>query len=421
MKDKKLRNYIILIVLLIIGLIYIETNKKEPVNWSPTFINTDKNPYGTYICYDLLKDVFPMGKIRASRYPITNELKYFEENSSNDYVQIEKVNQPSYRNISYIFINQYFDAPLLDYNLNVGIDALDIKNLLTFVREGNDVFIAAERISPILLDTLRLTIKHQWTSSDSIYRFTDLDNKEYAFKGVDKRQFYITKADSCNLTMRTLVESKNNKHAVFVKIKYGKGFIYLHSMPVVFSNVELLKLNKYDFAFKCLSYLPKSNDIIWDEYLKQGRVGEYSSFRVIWDSPVLLISYSIVLIAGLLFVFFRSKRTQRIIPVIEPPKNTSMEFLDTMSNLYYQKQAYESIIEKRHSYFLDIIRTRYYLRTETIDDNFISDLNQKSGVSVSVIKDIFALYGDMQLMYNVSNTALLKYSQKLEQFYREMK
>ena len=407
MKDKKLRNYIILIVLLIIGLAYVEANKKEPVDWSPTFINTDKNPYGTYICYDLLKDVFPTEKIRMSRYPITNELKYIEKSGS-------------YKNTSYVLISESFDDAN-NYESQIKVDSLDVKNLLAFVNEGNNVFIAAEKVSPILLDTLKLKIKHEWSSDDLTFVFTDLGNKEYTFRSMNRGQFYITEADSCNLSMRTLAKSKNKDHAVFVKIKYGQGFIYLHSMPVVFSNIELLNTHKYDFAFKCLSYLPKSDNIIWDEYLKQGRVGENSYFRVVWNHPALLMSYAIVLIAGLLLVCFRSKRTQRIIPVVNPPQNTSLEFLDTMSNLYYQKQAYESIIDKRHSYFLDTIRTRYYLRTETIDDEFIMNLTKKSGVAEDVIKDIFALHSNMNNMYNVSNTALLKYSQKLEQFYKEMK
>ncbi len=420
MKDKKLTKYIILIVLLFVALVYIETNKKEPVSWEPTFINTDKNPYGTYICYDLLKEVFPTGAIKESRFPITNELKYVESNGYSNRKQFEQVKQPFYKNTSYIFINHTFGNNF-DYTQKEGVDKLDIKNLLSFVEEGNNAFITGERISSILLDSLKLKIEREWSSPDSIYTFTGLDQKEYALRGVKGGQFFIVKRDSCDLTMRTLVESKKEKRAIFVKIKYGEGFIYLHSMPVVFSNVNLLKSNKYDFAFKCLSYLPKTDNIIWDEYLKQGRVGEHSSFRVIWNHPALLVSYFIVIFGGLLFVLFRSKRTQRIIPVVEPPKNTSLEFLDTISNLYYQKQAYESIIDKRHSYFLDVVRTRYYLRTETIDDEFMNNLHLKSGVALDVIKSIFESRNYISHLYHVDNNALLRYNEKLEQFYREMK
>lgn len=421
MKDKKIRKYMILIALLFLGLIFVEMNRKEPLNWEPTFINTDKNPYGTYICYDLLKDVFPESQIWESRYAITNELEYVDENENSYYERSSQ--NPLFENTSYVFINRNFDSNngLYGAPSASGIDKLDVKNLLKFVEEGNNAFIAAEKMSNILLDTLKLKIETEWSSPDSIYIFNDLRAKEFAFRGVRRGQHYIVPKDSCALEMRTLVQSKNYGRAIFVKIRHGKGYIYLHSMPIAFSNIELLKLHKYDFAFACLSYLPKSNNIIWDEYLKQGRVGEYSSFRVIWNHPALLFVYFILLFGGIIFMLFRAKRTQRIIPVVEPPKNSSVEFLNTISNLYYKKQSYASIVEKRHNYFLEMVRSKYYLSTEKTDEEFFKNLSLKSGVNISIIEDVFASREYIKHQYNVSNSALLRYNSKLEEFYREMK
>lgn len=420
MKDKKIRKYILFIIILLVGLVFIEMNKKEPVNWNPTFVNSDKNPYGTYICYDLLKDVFPQSDIYESRQPITNELYYINEGG---YEHDDK--EPMFQNTSYIFIIQQLGARIsyFEQHESMDIDKLDVKNLLRFVENGNNVFIAAEKISPLLSDTLMIDIEQEWSGqSPTTYVFTDLNNKkEYTIEGVRGAKTYIEKKDSCKLYTRTLARSKDGEKDIFVKIQFGKGYIYLHSMPTAFSNVKLLKTDQYDFAFSCLSYLPKTDNIIWDEYLKQGRIGEYSSFRVIWNHPALLIGFYIVIFGLLLFVLFKSKRTQRIIPVVKPPRNTSLEFLETISNLYYQKQAYESIAEKRQNYFLDKVRKHYYLRTETIDDEFISTLSMKSGVTVEAIERIFRLYKDIQNDHYVTNTLLIKYNEALENFYRSMK
>lgn len=422
MKDKKIKIYVIFIALLCLGLVFVEMNRKQEVNWEPTFINSDKNPYGTYICYNLLNDVFPKSNVWESRYAITNELEYVIDEQGSSYYDYSE-EEPLYENTSYIFISKNFGENQQSYYAPkpFGVDKLDIKNLLNFVEEGNNAFIAAEKMSPLLLDSLKLEIKTEWSSSDSIYTFNDLKAKEFAFRGIQKGQHYIVAKDSCSLEMRTLVQSKRLKRAIFVKIKHGKGYIYLHSMPIVFTNVELLKLHKYDFAFTCLSYLPKNNNIIWDEYLKQGRVGEYSSFRVIWNHPALLYTYFILLFGGLIFVLFRIKRMQRIIPVIEPPVNNSIEFLDTISNLYYKKQAYESIAEKRHNYFLEMIRSRYYLSTENADDEFKKNLSLKSGVNINIINNIFELRNVIKQEYYVSNSSLLRYNNTLEEFYRQMK
>lgn len=420
MRNNKIRKYFIFIAILLIVMVFAEINKKVPVDWTPTFINVDKNPYGTYICYDLLKEVFPEGKIRETRYPVTNELKYSEGDKDTYSYQGDKERKET----SYIFISRNFEAntEMHGYQPNSPkVDRMDVENLLGFVEKGNNVFISAERISPLLLDTLKLKMNREWSSTDSLYVFNDLTQKEYAFKGVQQGQYYITTQDSCNLEMRVLAHSKRLNRTIFMKIKHGEGYIYLHSMPVVFSNVELLKLHKYDFAFACLSYLPKSDNVIWDEYLKQGRVGQYSSFRVVWDHPALLYAYFIALAGGVLFILFRSKRTQRIIPVVEPPKNSSVEFLNTISNLYYKKQAYLSIVRKRHSYFLETIRSHYYMPTENVDESFKENLSMKSGVRKEIIDDIFKIYDSINPHYDITNTMLLKYNEKLEEFYRKMK
>ncbi|GAB6012382.1 DUF4350 domain-containing protein [Viscerimonas tarda] len=434
MKDKKLTIYILIISVLFIGLILVEANKKNPVDWTPTFINTDKNPYGTYIVFDLLKDVFPGKEITVSRLPVYNELRYVDEDEvkiedyyadESEYVetQLEYEQEDTDKTYhSYLFINQGFGTVPISWEEGVAhtqsVDKLDIKNLLAFVEEGNNAFISAESMSPFLLDTLGLKITVEWASSDTTFIFSKLKSKEYTFTSVRGALHYFEKTDSAKVSLQTLAESKKNHQPVFVEIKHGKGFLYLNTLPVAFSNVELLKPDKYRFAFTCLSYLPKTNNIIWDEYQKQGRIGEYSVFRVIWIHPAMLWGYYIILAGGLLFILFRSKRTQRIIPVIEPPKNTSLEFLDTLSNLYYQKQAYESIVEKRHNYFLDLVRTRYYLRTETIDDEFIKTLSLKSGVEAELVESIFALKKEISEAHDISNGLLLTYNEKLEEFYK---
>jgi len=421
MKDKKIRKYFIFIAMLLVLMVIVEMNKKTPVDWTPTFINTDKNPYGTYICYNLLTDVFPGSNIRETRYPITNELKY-SEGKKETYSYHD--NDSAQNQTSYIFISRNFgtNSELHGYQpSSPKVDKLDVENLLNFVQSGNNVFISAESMPSYLLDTLKLKIHKQWSSADSAYVFNDLTQKEFSLRGIQGSQHYMTVKDSSDIEMRVLAHSKKLNRIIFIKIKYGQGYIYLHSMPVAFSNVELLKLHKYDFAFACLSYLPKSDNIIWDEYLKQGRMGQYSSFRVVWDHPALLYAYYIALLGALLFILFRAKRTQRIIPVAEPPKNSSVEFMDTISNLYYKKQAYLSIVRKRHNYLLEIIRSHYFMQTENIDEAFKETLSMKSGVKKEVIDDIFGIYDSINPHYNITNSMLLKYNEKLEEFYKEMK
>lgn len=226
--------------------------------------------------------------------------------------------------------------------------------------------------------------------------------------------------DSCLYPVRVLA-TNNKKDTVFIDVKYGKGHIFLHTIPAAFTNLYMLQTRKYDFGFRSLSYLPKDNKILWDEYQKQGVSENTSEFRVILANPSLRTGLYIILAGLLLFIIFRAKRTQRIIPVIKPPVNSSLEFLGTISNLYYRKKDFTTIAAKRHAYFLDFIRKHYYMTTENIDGEFTSRLSAKSGMDKDKLNELFSLHKDLVILPYVSNEMFLKYNSLLEEFYKNVK
>jgi len=84
----------------------------------------------------------------------------------------------------------------------------------------------------------------------------------------------------------------------------------------------------------------------------------------------------------ILFVIFKAKREQRIIPVIKPLENSSVEFTRTIGDLYFQHKNYTNIILKKVTFFMDYIRSHFYLETEDLNDNFIKKLAVKASKSV---------------------------------------
>jgi hypothetical protein len=256
-------------------------------------------------------------------------------------------------------------------------------------------------------------------SSDTVFSLVDSPGRKYSFGSI-YAQTKLTSGVNNRLSVRALGFS-SAWDTVFVEVKYGKGHFYLHTVPSAFANINLLNTDKYDFAFRSLSYLPKTSKVIWDEYQKQGPVGEDSEFRVILESTPLRIAFYIIISGLLLLMIFRAKRMQRAIPVIDPPVNSSLEFLDTISNLYYRKKDFKNIVEKRHAYFLDFIRKNYYLSTENINDEFITVLSLKSGLEKEKLNELFQLCGDITVLPYISNDILLKYSSLLEEFYKKAK
>lgn len=412
------KKYIILIVvagIIIAGIAAYVNISRKPTDWKPTFYNTETNPYGTYITYNLLKDIFN-DKIESTRLPIYTNLKPNVEEYIYYNDDQESVTEMSFYNTledvsdttAYVFISPNFE-----------IDKVELVYFLDYIALGNNVFISAERISRVLLDTLNIKTHYNYSNSeDSTFTLTDYDKKKYNFKSV--MSYTTLNTDSCTNPVRTLAVNSNDS-TVFVQMKYGKGNLYLHTVPASFANINMLNKKKYDFGFRCLSYLAPSNKILWDEYQKQGLVGERNMLRVLFGNRSLRLALLISIVGLLLYTIFGAKRTQRIIPIIEPPVNSSVEFLNTISNLYYRKRDYKSIAHHRHQYFLDYIRKHYYISTENIDDYFINALHAKSGMDKNKLKRIFELYEYIMLYLNISNNIFLEYNNLLEEFYGDIK
>ncbi|MEH6681579.1 MAG: hypothetical protein V7724_13600 [Sediminicola sp.] len=90
----------------------------------------------------------------------------------------------------------------------------------------------------------------------------------------------------------------------------------------------------------------------------------------------------------LLFVLFKGKRQQRIIPVWHPLENASVNFAQTVGSLYYQHRNPSDLIQKKLNYFQEYIRSRYQIDINTISAKTATDLASRSGHSVSETKKL---------------------------------
>ena len=108
--------------------------------------------------------------------------------------------------------------------------------------------------------------------------------------------------------------------------------------------------------------------------------------RFVLNQASLKWAYYLTMVGLLVFVIFKAKREQRIIPIIEPLENSSVEFARTVGGLYYQHKDYTDLISKKLNYFLEYVRSHYYLDTTTINDKTAKDLSAKSGKSITETK-----------------------------------
>jgi len=386
MRDLKI--YLIIASGLLLVYLVAQYNRPKQIDWTETFINTDKIPFGTYILYDRLSDIYPRATINAC------------QKSPYEVIATDKLN-----NSTYIIISS-----------TVNFNEDDYGQLLKYVVKGNNVFIAAANFGPVMLKELKVHATSELLTNGQTYvNFVNkgLGDSSYVFEHKITEN-YFNGFD----TSKTVILGKNGyDHASYIKIHVGKGALYLNANPLLFTNYSLLQNKGADYAAKALSYLKIQNAVAWDEYYSQGREGGDSSMQVFLRHKPLRWAFYLVFFSLFIFVVYQSKRRQRVIPIIEPVTNTSVEFVSVVGQVYFEQHNNSNIAQKKASYFLDHIRTRYNLNTGIQDTAFMQALAKKSGVDIALINDIFYSLALIQHGEPVSNNELVSFNQKIEQFY----
>jgi hypothetical protein len=387
MKDFKL--YVFIASLLLVFYLVAEYKRPKPINWSVTYLKKDKIPFGTYILYNHLHDIFPGDSVSTFREPVYNVL--------NDH-DISKA--------TYIIICKY--ANLNEY---------DFGKLTNFIKKGNDVFIASTAFGEYLYKKLNMTTERVYNHDieDSIcFVNSHLDSTKTYKIAKEINEAYFDEIDTANATV---LARNAAKQATFVKYTFGKGNLYLSSTPGVFTNYSLLNPLSAEYAAKSLSYLKNKKTILWDEYYNLGRDGEESIMRVFFSNPALKWAYYIALISLVVYVLYQMKRRQRIIPVIEPLSNSTLDFVSVVGQVYYEQRDNSNIAQKKASYFLEHIRNQFNLKTNMLNDEFVEALSQKSAVDTKLVKDLIHQIIIIHSNTHVSDQQLIDLNKNIEQFY----
>jgi hypothetical protein len=388
----------LILVALFVGYILLEVLGPQPTNWNPSYERDKASPFGSELVYERLPDLFPGAEIKAVEESPTQVLKLFEKKKAN-----------------YIIIQEEFKT-----------DQFEARALMDFVKRGNNVFIAASLFEGSLADSLNVeNVEDFWdifdgnkggpSKDDYLYFETAYDPDQKHFPMLDN----IVYSDFVNFVGEPLSSNKYDRH-MFVRIDKGEGSFYLHSVPLMFTNYFMVDPVNSQYVSKALSFLPV-RDVIWDEYFKPGKVKTDTPVGYLLEQPPLKWAWFVGLAGVLLFMAFESKRKQRIIPVLEPVNNTTLEFTQTVGALYYAHGDHKDISEKKIKFFLEYIRNRWGLPTTDFGSDFREKLCAKSGVHRMDIEHLFTQIERIQKAKEVEEAALLQLSHWIDDFYAKSK
>jgi hypothetical protein len=388
MRDFKI--YLSIATFLLVIYLVAQYNKPSPINWQPTLYYQDKIPYGTYILHNELTHLFPGATVTNTN----QDLYDLFHNSSNT-------------NSNYLILSR---------SLNIG--KYDYKELVAYIEKGNSALISTLGWGGKLADTLDISTGVELKRKEAKVNFTNANLKGQQSYRYDKdiTGEYFSSFD----TAHAIVLAKNeNGHATVLSYKYGKGNLYLCANPLIFTNYALLSDRGDDYAAKVLSYLPKSQAIYWDEYQNGDIPEDQSPMRVFFNHPALSWAYYISLFGMVVFILYEMKRRQRIIPIIEPVKNSTVEFANVVGQVYYEQRNNMNIAQKMIIFFYEHLRTKYYLKTNPLDNEFIERLSQKTGIEPSFAQELIGHIKYVLVQHQVGDHELIRLNQLIEQFYKK--
>lgn len=295
----------------------------------------------------------------------------------------------------------------------------DGQALLDWVEKGNTAFFSTYNI-PWFLDTIihfpmdtTLFYEYQDSAIISLNTSINKDSTAYTFyhryinDTTDRSWLYYT--DSCytwdiepNTNLRSLGRFGNGHN--YFELQHGEGKIYLHLEPILFTNYFLLSDQGFDYASKAISVIDDGN-IYWAEYHTHYNYDEedYSApvespLKVIFQDPALSKAWIVFLVGIGLFMLFRSKRQQRIIPMIHYPENTSVAYARALAALYHRSGEPKFLASEMMTMFHNYNRRKYQLEYKPTNEQFAEQLARKAQVKPVIIKDILAL--DRKLAYS---------------------
>ncbi len=307
-------------------------------------------------------------------------------------------------------------APYVDFSES------ELEVVKSFVQGGNVLFISAYFLGDELEKWLEVEFNHMFGSrnnKDSMLML-DKDFLNYpAFYLGPVWTSYISKYDS-TLTDFQILSKYRSDHVSSISFKKGDGYVVLHAQPFMFTNYHLIKKRTKAYSELFFSSLPGPlHTIFWDEYSKSSTTREMQPLRYVMSQPPLRNAFWWALAGLIILVLFSFKRKQRVIPVLEPLVNNSMDMARTVSDMYYFSKKNEVMAKKKIAHWLEFLRTRYNILPGLAPEVFWQSVKMRSGMQGEKVEQLQVMFDKYRNgEEKISDMELIRLNNLIDSFYK---
>lgn len=401
---KSSRNFLFAMLVLFVLFCLLQVNLPKKFVWSPTFSHVDKQPFGCFVFDSVLTQSLPNG------YHVTKKT-FFQLDQEHAKEKISVLMVVDQQNLKQLDVKYLCNIARRGGKVMVVASSSfdDGRNADTVVVDELERTFKV-RIEDGIYFSLRGILSGLKAHDNDMYDTIYWNNRETMYAAQSYRMFYnmvggtlfvdsVPKVKRLAYTLSTagydyrhdslyvgdftgfdtIVDEKERieridtfaikKVPAAVSVPYGKGEVIFVSSPLLFTNYGMLEGNTSVYIFRLMSYLADLPVYRTEAYVKTDAmlVAEQSPFREFIKRPPLRWALYLALLGVALFMIFTARRRQRVIPIMSKPANRSLEFIQLIGTLYYQRKDHVDLVRKKFKLFAEELR-----KTAGVD---ISDVN----------------------------------------------
>lgn len=424
---KSSRNFLFAMLVLFVLFCLLQVNLPKKFVWSPTFSHVDKQPFGCFVFDSVLTQSLPNG------YHVTKKT-FFQLDQEHAKEKISVLMVVDQQNLKQLDVKYLCNIARRGGKVMVVASSSfdDGRNTDTVVVDELERTFKV-RIEDGIYFSLRGILSGLKAHDNDMYDTIYWNNRETMYAAQSYRMFYnmvggtlfvdsVPKVKRLAYTLSTtgydykhdslyvgdftrfdtIVDKKERieridtfaikKIPTAVSVPYGKGEVIFVSSPLLFTNYGMLEGNTSVYIFRLMSYLADLPVYRTEAYVKTDAmlVAEQSPFREFIKRPPLRWALYLALLGVVLFMIFTARRRQRVIPIMSKPANRSLEFIQLIGTLYYQRKDHVDLVRKKFKLFAEELRKTAGVDISDVntDDREYQLLAEKTGMNSDRLKKV---------------------------------
>lgn len=382
----------VFLIMFLLGRSFYEKKEINTCDWYEDYRFNSTEPYGAWLFYEMIVDRY--GKENVFRHTIDTSITQIDTSG-----------------FTYILLSNSYQ------NDN------DQDQVIELAKKGNEILLIGETYFSKMTEVYR-QLEFDFEDADSVMNMSFVDGSEFQYKNYFSTIKHATTftpftVDISGRTNFTSIGMTSDTSTFFYKKSTSTGSYYHHTAPFLFSNIAAKQDFYLEHFNKVLENFEHKKVILDCAYYFDDPTSPYtdrSPIQYILQEKSLRWAYYTFIFTTISFLFFRGKRKQRIIPVLEKNENTSIQYVDTLSELFMQQDQNEKLVPHLEAIFYQRIKQKYFLSPE--NENFVNLLSRKSRIPEQNINTLINNFKTGSSGFHFSDDQLISLHRRLEEFYK---